>query len=156
TLQVTPATNIVAAGTQGGPFSPSSFQYQLSTTTGSANFSISGVPSWLDASATVGTVTTSATTITFTVNASANSLVPGSYGPTTITFTNTTNGQGTTTRTATLTVNAPPTPLYRFFNVLTGTHFYTINEAEKNTVIATLPQFHFEGVAYYVLGSPAP
>src|SRR5262249_22174528 len=104
-LQVTPATNIVASGTQGGPFSPASFQYQLSATTGSVNFSISGVPSWLDASATVGTVTTSATTITFTVNASANSLVPGTYGPATMTFTNTTNGQGTTTRTATLTVN---------------------------------------------------
>jgi hypothetical protein len=80
------------------------------------------------------------------MNASANSLVLGTYGPTTITLTNTTNGQGTTTRTATLTVNAPPgTPLYRFFSVVTGTHFYTINEAEKNAVIATLPEYHFEG-----------
>jgi FG-GAP-like repeat/Viral BACON domain len=106
-LQVTPATTIAASGIQGGPFSPSAFQYQLSTTTGVAGFSISGLPSWLTASATSGTVTTSATTITFTVNASANTLVPGVYGPTTITFANTTNGLGNTTRAATLTVNVP-------------------------------------------------
>ena len=46
--------------------------------------------------------TTSATTITFSVNSNANSLAGGTYGPTTITFTNTTNGLGTTTRTALL------------------------------------------------------
>jgi hypothetical protein len=108
TLTIGPATNIVASGTQAGPFAPSSYPYQLSTTTGSANFSISGVPSWLTASATSGAATTSAMTVTFTVNAMANSLTPGTYGPATITFTNTTNGQGNTSRTATLTVNPPP------------------------------------------------
>jgi hypothetical protein len=35
-LQVTPTTNIVAAGNPGGPFAPSSFQYQLSATSGSS------------------------------------------------------------------------------------------------------------------------
>ena len=35
-LQVTPTTNIAAAGNQGGPFAPSSFQYQLSATSGSS------------------------------------------------------------------------------------------------------------------------
>jgi hypothetical protein len=106
-LQVTPATNIAAAGVQGGPFSPSAFQYQLSTTTGAASFSISGLPSWLTASATSGTATPSATTITFTVNANANALAPGVSGPATITVTNTTNGLGNATHTATLTVNVP-------------------------------------------------
>ena len=106
TLQVTPGTSVAAAGGQGGPFSPSAFQYQLSATSGSINFSISGVPSWLTASAPSGTVTTSPTTVTFTVNASANGLAAATYGPATITFTNTTNGQGNTTQTATLTVNA--------------------------------------------------
>ena len=107
-LQVSPATDMAASGSQGGPFSPASFQYQLSASSGSIGFSITGVPSWLDASTTSGTLTTSATSVTFTVNASANSLSPGSYGPVTITFTNTTNGQGNTTRSATLTVNALP------------------------------------------------
>jgi photosystem II stability/assembly factor-like uncharacterized protein len=107
-LVVTPAANIVSSGTQGGPFSPSSFQYQLSATVGTLSYSISGLPSWLTASSTSGTVGTSGATVTFTVNASANSLTAGTYGPTTITFTNATNGQGNTTRTATLTVNVPP------------------------------------------------
>jgi hypothetical protein len=104
-LQVSPATNIAASGTQGGPFSPASFSYTLSAASGSVNYAISGVPSWLTPSATSGTVSTG-TTVTFTVNSNANSLAAGTYGPTTITFANTsTGGQGTQTRTATLTVN---------------------------------------------------
>jgi hypothetical protein len=102
-LQVSPATNIVAAGNPGGPFAPSSFQYQLSATTGTVNYSISGVPSWLTPSSTSGNVSPSGTTVIFTVN--ANSLAAGTYGPITITFTNSDTGQGTQTRTATLTVN---------------------------------------------------
>jgi Divergent InlB B-repeat domain len=105
-LEVTPATSIAASGTPGGPFSPSSFTYTLSATIGSFNYSISGVPSWLTASSTSGTASTG-TTVTFTVNAAANSLAAGTYGPATINFTNVDTGQGTQTRTATLTVNPP-------------------------------------------------
>jgi hypothetical protein len=36
-LRVTPATNIVASGPQGGPFSPTSFHYQLSSTSAAAS-----------------------------------------------------------------------------------------------------------------------
>jgi hypothetical protein len=104
-LQVAPTTNIAASGTQGGPFTPASFSYTLSATSGSVNFSISGVPSWLSPSVTSGTAS-SGTTVTFTVNASANSLPANTY-PATITFTNSGTGQGTQTRTATLTVNPP-------------------------------------------------
>jgi hypothetical protein len=106
TLQVAPTTNIVAAGNPGGPFAPSSFQYQLSAAAGSINYSISVLPNWLTASSTSGTASTG-TTVTFTVNANANSLAVGTYGPITITFTNSDTGQGTQTRTATLTVNPP-------------------------------------------------
>src|SRR5262249_32855244 len=102
-LQVTPATHIVATGTLDRPIQPSSFAYTLSTPSGSASFAISGVPSWLTASATSGTATTSGTPVTFTVNASASQLPPGTY-PGTISFTNTTNGSGTQTRAATLTL----------------------------------------------------
>ena len=104
-LQVTPTTNIAGSGTQGGPFSPSSFSYTLSAASGSVNYSISGVPSWLTPSATSGTVS-SGTTVTFTVNANANSLAANTYNAT-ITFTNSDTGQGSQTRTATLTVNPP-------------------------------------------------
>jgi hypothetical protein len=103
--QVTPTTNMVASGTQGGPFAPSSFQYQLSASAGSVNYSISGLPNWLTASSTSGTASPSASAVTFTANASG--LAAGTYGPITITFTNSDTGQGTQTRTATLTVNAP-------------------------------------------------
>jgi hypothetical protein len=105
-LQVTPTTDMVAAGNPGGPFTPSSFLYQLSATAGSINYSISGYPNWLTPSATSGTGST-ATTVTFTVNSNANSLSVGTYGPTSITFTNSDTGQRTTTVTATLTVNPP-------------------------------------------------
>jgi hypothetical protein len=67
-LQVTPATNIVAAGNQGGPFTPSSFPYQLSATAGSINYSISisgGGPIWLTASPASGNVSPSGTTVIF-------------------------------------------------------------------------------------------
>jgi hypothetical protein len=110
-LQVTPATNMASVGNPGGPFSPASFQYQLSANGGSLNYSISGLPSWLNASSASGTVTTTPTTITFTVNSNANSLAIGGYNAT-ISFANTTNGQGDQTRNAALTVNsggtAPP------------------------------------------------
>jgi hypothetical protein len=49
-------------------------------------------------------VTTSAKTITFTVNSKARSLKPSTY-VNNIGFNNTTSNQGSTTRLATLTVN---------------------------------------------------
>jgi len=103
-LQVSPSTNIAASGTQGGPFSPSSFSYRLSAAKGSLSYSITNVPSWLTVSSKSGTVTTTKKTITFTVNASARSLTPKTYGNS-INFNNTTNNQGSPTRAATLTVN---------------------------------------------------
>ena len=61
-------------------------------------------PSWLTTSSTSGTVTTTAKSITFTVNSSARSLGPGTH-TNNIAFNNTTNNQGNTTRVATLVVN---------------------------------------------------
>ena len=99
-LQVTPATDIAASGPSGGPFSPTEFQYQLSTSSGSFNYSIDGIPTWLNASFTSGTATTSPVTVTFSLQ-NVSSLDFGTYNAT-ISFT--TNGAGTTTRSATLTV----------------------------------------------------
>jgi hypothetical protein len=110
-LQVSPVTNMASVGNPGGPFSPSSFQYQLSTNNGTVNYSVSGLPAWLNVSSASGTVSTTPITITFTVNSNANSLSIGGYNAT-ISFANTTNGQGNQTRNAALTVNsggtAPP------------------------------------------------
>jgi hypothetical protein len=101
---VSPTTNIVASGIKGEVFSPRSFQYQLTSTVGSVNYAISGIPTWLNANFTSGTATTTPVTVTFSL-INPGSLSPGTY-TSTIAFTNTSNGQGNTTRTATLTVNA--------------------------------------------------
>ena len=42
-----------------------------------------------------------------------------------------------------------PSPVFRFFNTQTGTHFYTINQAERDLVLAKYGQFLYEGPAYY-------
>ena len=103
-LQVTPATGITASGQQGGPFSPTSFAYSLSATGGSLRYSITNLPSWLTVSAASGTVTTRVTSITFRVNTTAADRLAANTYVTSINFNNTTNGQGNTTRVATLNV----------------------------------------------------
>jgi virginiamycin B lyase len=102
-LLVNPTTNMVASGTKGVAFTPSSFSYTLSTPSGSAGFSISGVPEWLTPSVTSGT-TSSGTTVTFSVNSKALNLAAKTYDAA-ITFTNKTNGLGTQTRVAILAVD---------------------------------------------------
>jgi uncharacterized delta-60 repeat protein len=44
--------------------------------------------------------------------------------------------------------------VYRFLNTRTGAHFYTVSAQERDEVIANLPQFQFEGIAFYALTSP--
>ena len=48
-----------------------------------------------------------------------------------------------------LTGTAEPKPVYRFRNQNTGVHFYTISEGEKNNILKNLPDFTFEGEAFY-------
>jgi hypothetical protein len=104
-LQLTPITDITTSGNPGGPFSPTQWTYQLSTTQGTANFSVTGIPNWLECSPRTGNVGTTGTTISFQTNSGPNSLSAGTY-PSTISFTNTDTGAGTTTRNATVTVLA--------------------------------------------------
>ena len=46
-------------------------------------------------------------------------------------------------------------PVYRFFNLQNGVHFYTINEVERAGVVANLPHMSYEGVGWYSYASPA-
>jgi hypothetical protein len=49
-----------------------------------------------------------------------------------------------------------PMPVYRFFNVRTGTHFYTASGTERDTVMRTLwTAYKYEGIAYSVGSTPA-
>ncbi len=42
-------------------------------------------------------------------------------------------------------------PVYRFYNVTNGTHFFTCSAEERDTVLARWPKvFHYEGVAYSI------
>jgi uncharacterized protein DUF5648/matrixin len=47
-------------------------------------------------------------------------------------------------------------PLFRFFNSVKGTHFYTTSESERLSIIRNLPAFVFEGVAYNVPSVAGP
>ena len=40
--------------------------------------------------------------------------------------------------------------LYRFFNTATGTHFYTASVVERDSVVANLPSFQYEGIGFYI------
>ena len=53
----------------------------------------------------------------------------------------------------TINVNNPVNnaPLYRFYDVENGDHFYTASASEKNTIIAKWPNiYQYEGITYYV------
>lgn len=46
-------------------------------------------------------------------------------------------------------------PIYRFYNTVTATHFYTSSVAERDYVSVKYPQFNYEGIAFYSYGSSA-
>lgn len=58
--------------------------------------------------------------------------------------------------------SAPPqqpltlAPVYRFYNIATGTHFYTTNAMERDYVVANFPSYIPEGTAFYAATQPAP
>lgn len=56
----------------------------------------------------------------------------------------------------TLSSGLPFVPVFRFFNTSTGAHFYTASAAERDFVIATWPQFAYEGEKFRVLSAPVP
>jgi hypothetical protein len=99
-LVVTPSTGIASFGEQGGPFSPWSFQYRVSASSGTIRYAIV-TPFWLTATPRLGTVGTDGVMIAFALNEKAFKLSPGHYEQR-ITFTNVTNGQGTANMPASL------------------------------------------------------
>ncbi len=106
-MAVTSTGGLVSSGLQGGPFSPNSVQYTLTNSGGaSLNWTAAKTQSWITLSKTSGALAAGATdTVTVSINSTANSLAAAGYNDT-VTFTNTTNGTGNTTRSVSLTVNA--------------------------------------------------
>jgi hypothetical protein len=106
TLSVSAAGGIVSTGYAGGPFSASSVTYTLQNLgSTSMRWAASKKQSWVSLSSSSGTLAGGAsTTVTVSINTAAKSLTAGSYSDT-VSFTNSTNGIGNTTRSVSLTVN---------------------------------------------------
>jgi hypothetical protein len=106
TLSVSTGGGLVSSGYVGGPFSASSVTYTLQNQgVSSLKWTASKKQSWVSLSSTSGTLAGGAsTTVTVSINSGAKSLTAGSYSDT-VSFTNSTNGNGDTTRSVSLTVN---------------------------------------------------
>lgn len=108
-LEVTPVSNFTTAGVQGGPFTPSALTYTLANRgTQTLTWRVSKTQTWLNLSSTTGVLLPNQTmTVTAALDGSTAAQAPGTYSDTLV-FSNLTTGAGNTTRTATLTVAAPP------------------------------------------------
>ncbi len=127
-LAVTPATGLTSSGIVGGAFSPSSAIYTLTNSgTGTLNWTAGKTAAWLTLSNSSGSLAAGAsTTVSATINNAANSLSAASYSDT-ITFTNSSNASGNTTRIVALTVTAGtssvPVQLHLQFSGVLGTNY---------------------------------
>ncbi|HVE38485.1 MAG TPA: Ig-like domain-containing protein [Planctomycetota bacterium] len=106
-MSVTPATGFSASGPAGGPFSPLQQVYTVSNTgTSTLNFTATAAQPWLNVLAGTTSLAPGASgTVILSFTAAANSLAAGNYSDT-VTFTNTTNAAGNTTRSVNLVVGS--------------------------------------------------
>jgi len=107
-LQVQPTQGFASSGPSGGPFAPASKSYTLTNVgTGSVDFTVSVSVAWAGASTSGGTLAPGASqVVTVSITAAANALDPGNYASA-VSISNTTNGNGDTSRGLTLNVTAP-------------------------------------------------
>ena len=104
-LSVTPATGLSSSGGPGGPFSPSSFSYALTNAgCGQIHWTANKTQQWVTLSIAGGYLQPGERVdVIVSVNATAESLLIGDFSDT-IVFSNTTNGDGDTTRNAHLSI----------------------------------------------------
>jgi hypothetical protein len=107
-LSVTPSEGLIASGSSGGPFSPSSQTYKLLNTGGSEiNWNVSKGQSWVSFSKSKGSLSPGASTeVVVSINRSAKGLKTGTHHDI-MTLNNLTNGNGNTTFLVVLTVAEP-------------------------------------------------
>ncbi len=119
-LSVSPSNNLDSSGLEGGTFSPAIEAYFLTNTGGTPiNYTVEDDQNWVSVTgSTSGTLAPGAIAVAnVSVNSNANFLATGSHSGV-ITFTNTTNNDGNTTRTVNLAVNASPGVLSSSFSGL--------------------------------------
>ena len=105
-LLVSPGTDLNASGNVGGPFSPLSQSYILGNTGDTTiSYAISSSQNWLSLSETSGSLDPgTSTSVTVSINGNAEGLGADTYSDT-VSFTNTSNGDGNTSRSVNLIVN---------------------------------------------------
>jgi hypothetical protein len=162
-LMVVPFTGLTASGPVGGPFNPSSQVYSLVNNGGaSLNWSVGQNANWIVLSGTNGSLAAGAVTnVTVGINSNANALAIGSYSAN-VTFTNLTNGSGTTNRVVALTVTLPPScvpapsglvgwwPAEGNANDIAGTNNGTLVNSAGFAAGEVGQAFSFDGVNSYV------
>lgn len=106
-LSVSPSSPVSSSGSAGGPFTPTLHSFVLSNGgLGTLSWTASCDVGWITFSATSGTIGTNrSTSVVATIDADANALAAGTHVAN-VTFTNATNGTGTTSRTVTLVVSS--------------------------------------------------
>jgi hypothetical protein len=109
-LTIAPVGGLSSSGAVGGPFNPASVIYTLTNSGGSTlNWTASQTANWVSLSATSGSLAAGdSTTVTVSLNSSADSLTAGSYNDT-VSFVNSTSGNGNTSRNISLDINATET-----------------------------------------------
>ncbi|OQW95780.1 MAG: hypothetical protein BWK77_06885, partial [Verrucomicrobia bacterium A1] len=110
TILMSPLAGFNASGAEGGPFAPSVKDYVLlcTATNDPLAWSASCTQSWVTLSATNGSLSAGEQgVLTASINANADALPEGEYFDT-ITFSNVSNGKGSTNRIVHLVVNNPP------------------------------------------------
>lgn len=146
-MSVTPASVFSASGTAGGPFTPSSVAYTITNTgTASMNWTAGKTQPWLSLDATGGTLGVGASAVVnASINSSANVLSPGDWTDT-ITFTNTSNGTGSTTRAVSLSVlTAAQSWRQRWYGTTSNTGSAADTADPFNTGVANLLVLAFFG-----------
>jgi hypothetical protein len=108
-LSVMPLDGLTSSGYTGGGFTPSSMAYTL-TNTGDQllEWTAGNAQPWVTLDSLGGTLAGhDSTTVMVSINSGADSLAPTTYNDT-VTFTNTTNGAGDTSRSVSLTITTRP------------------------------------------------
>ncbi|HRY70488.1 MAG TPA: choice-of-anchor C family protein [Phycisphaerae bacterium] len=143
-LSIAEPDGLASAGYKGGPFTPSRMTYTLTNTGGlPIAWTAAKAQAWVTLSKAGGMLAGGASdAVEISINAEANELAAGSYSDT-VTFTNTTNGSGDTTRPVSLAVNASPIPPgmvlvpageFQMGNALSATGDGASNELPVHTV----------------------
>jgi outer membrane protein assembly factor BamB len=135
-LEVSPAEGLSASGMVSGPFSPSSMVYTLANTgSSSLDWTASKTQDWVSLSETSGALAAGAsTTVTVSINATADSLATGSYSDT-VSFVNDSVSGDSDSLPVTLQVGSATTLAFTSYRLTDPGTFHLIVEGTVGTEV---------------------